>query len=85
MLKRLMEDDFADDHEVTVGVEFGSYLIRVEDKIMKMQIWDTAGQESFSAITKIFYRGSHVVMLTYSMDNASSFENLGKWLADVRT
>ena len=43
MLKRLMEDDFRDDHDVTVGVEFGSYLIKVEDKILKLQIWDTAG------------------------------------------
>ena len=43
VLKRLMEDDFKDDHDVTVGVEFGSYLIKVEDKIFKLQVWDTAG------------------------------------------
>ena len=36
LLKRLMEDDFSDDHDVTVGVEFGSYMIRVEDKIFKL-------------------------------------------------
>mmetsp|Transcript_12963 Transcript_12963/g.20079 ORF Transcript_12963/g.20079 Transcript_12963/m.20079 type:complete len:113 (+) Transcript_12963:189-527(+) len=80
-----MEDDFVEDHDVTVGVEFGSYLIRVEDKILKMQVWDTAGQESFSAITKIFYRGSHVVILAYSVDSGVSFDHLNKWLADVRT
>lgn len=43
MLKRLMEDDFKDDHEITVGVEFGSNMIKVEDKILKLQVWDTAG------------------------------------------
>lgn len=36
ILKRLIDDDFADDHDVTVGVEFGSYLIKVEDKILKL-------------------------------------------------
>ena len=36
VLKRLMEDDFKDDHDVTVGVEFGSYLIKVEEKILKL-------------------------------------------------
>lgn len=85
VLKRLMEDDFKDDHDVTVGVEFGSYLIKVEDKILKLQVWDTAGQESFRSITKIFYRGAHVVMLAYSVINGMSFENLTDWLREVRT
>jgi len=85
MLKRLMEDDFKDDHDITVGVEFGSNLIKVEDKILKLQVWDTAGQESFRSITKIFYRGAHVVMLAYSIINGMSFENLSDWLREVRT
>ena len=80
-----VEDDFKDDHDVTVGVEFGSHLIKVEDKILKLQVWDTAGQESFRSITKIFYRGAHVVILAYSIINALSFENLTDWLREVRT
>jgi len=66
-LKRLTENQFKEDHDVTVGVEFGSFLIKVEDKTLKLQIWDTAGQESFRSITKIFYRGSHAVILAYSI------------------
>ena len=80
-----MDDDFLDDHDVTVGVEFGSYMIKVEEKILKLQIWDTAGQESFRSITKIFYRGAHVVILTYSIINAVTFENLQKWLNEVKS
>jgi Ras-related protein Rab-2A len=80
-----MEDDFRDDHDITVGVEFGSNLIMVEDKILKLQVWDTAGQESFRSITKIFYRGAHVVMLSFSIINGMSFENLTDWLREVRT
>lgn len=76
VLKRLVENEFKDDHDVTVGVEFGSFLIKVEDKILKLQIWDTAGQESFRSITKIFYRGAHCGILAYSINNRASFENL---------
>jgi GTPase SAR1 family protein len=36
VLKRLIDDDFIDEHDVTVGVEFGSFLIKVEDKILKL-------------------------------------------------
>ena len=79
-----MEDDFKENHDVTVGVEFGSYLIKVEEKILKLQVWDTAGQESFRSITKIFYRGAHVVILAYSVVNGMSFENLTDWLREVR-
>ncbi len=71
-----MENEFKDDHDVTVGVEFGSFLIKIEDKILKLQIWDTAGQESFRSITKIFYRGAHAAILGYSITRRDTFENL---------
>ena len=43
VLKRLVENEFKEEHDVTVGVEFGSFLVRIEDKVLKLQIWDTAG------------------------------------------
>ena len=80
-----MEDDFKEDHDITVGVEFGSFMVKVEEKILKLQVWDTAGQESFRSITKIFYRGAHVVILAYSIINGVIFESLSEWLREVRT
>ena len=44
LMKRVMDNEFKTEHQVTIGVEFGSYAIRIDDKIVKMQIWDTAGQ-----------------------------------------
>jgi Ras-related protein Rab-2A len=67
ILKRLTEKKFMEEHDVTVGVEFGLYQARVEEKSYRLQIWDTAGQESFRSITKIFYRGAHAVLLCYSI------------------
>ena len=67
LMHRMCHNEFTDDHEVTVGVEFGSILVKIKDVAFKLQIWDTAGQESFQSITKIFYRGAHGVLLTYDM------------------
>jgi GTPase SAR1 family protein len=68
---------------VTIGVEFNTYLIKVEDKVIRLQIWDTAGQESFRSVTKIFYRGAHAVVLNYPIDSKSSFDNVHHWLNEV--
>ena len=69
---------------MTVGVEFGSYMIKIEDKVFRLQIWDTVGQESFRSITKIFYRGSHAVILGYSVAEKQTFDSLSEWLREIR-
>ena len=47
IMRRGTTNEFTDDHEVTIGVEFGTMLFKIEEQIFKLQIWDTAGQESF--------------------------------------
>jgi small GTP-binding protein len=69
---------------VTIGVEFGSFVVKLEDKIVKLQIWDTAGQESFRSITRIFYRGAHCVFLTYDITREDTFMNVYDWLKEVK-
>lgn len=85
LMHRVTTNEFTDDHEVTVGVEFGSLMIKIEECTFKMQIWDTAGQESFQSITKIFYRGAHAVLLTYSIANKLTFDNLDHWLEEIKS
>lgn len=48
-----------------------------------MQIWDTAGQESFQSITRIFYRGTQAVLLTYDITSMDSFLHIEKWFNEV--
>ena len=69
---------------MTVGVEFGSLLVRMQGIAFKLQIWDTAGQESFQSITKIFYRGAHAVLLTYDLTSMDSFMNLTHWFQEIK-
>ena len=80
ILNRLTQDRFDTEHNCTIGVEFGSLCVKVEDQRLKLQIWDTAGQECFRSVTKIFYRAAHAVFLCYSITNRETFNSLESWL-----
>jgi Ras-related protein Rab-2A len=79
-----MDNDFKEEHNVTIGVEFGSFIIKRDNKIVKLQIWDTAGQESFRSITRIFYRGAHCVFLTYDVTRDDTFLDVIDWLKEAK-
>uniref|UniRef100_S4RMV7 Uncharacterized protein n=1 Tax=Petromyzon marinus TaxID=7757 RepID=S4RMV7_PETMA len=75
LLARIMDNEF----KITIGVEFGSFVIKMEEKIVKLQIWDTAG-----SITRIFYRGAHCVFLTYDITRDDTFVNVIDWLKEIK-
>lgn len=85
LMHRVTTNEFMEDHEVTVGVEFGTLMLKIEDTTLKLQIWDTAGQENFQSITKIFYRGAHGVFLTYNVTSLESFQHLDNWYDEVKS
>ncbi|KAK2463872.1 hypothetical protein APHAL10511_004177 [Amanita phalloides] len=86
LLFRLTDQRFLANPDPTLGVEFGSKLITIpdEDKIVKLQCWDTAGTESFRSITRSYYRGAAGCLLVYDVTSRKSFINARTWLADVR-
>jgi Ras-related protein Rab-2A len=57
ILLRFTEARYKLEHEPTLGVEFGSKILKINDLDIKIQIWDTAGQESFKSITRSYYKG----------------------------
>ncbi|GJN39998.1 hypothetical protein PR202_gb29158 [Eleusine coracana subsp. coracana] len=56
----------------------------VEGKTIKAQIWDTAGQERYRAITSAYYRGAVGALLVYDVTKAMTFENVNRWLKELR-
>lgn len=84
ILNRLTKNEFNEQHNVTIGVEFGNYMMRIANRhVITLQIWDTAGQESFRNITRIFYKGSHAVIMVYDITREESFENMKVWREEV--
>lgn len=70
---------------MTIGVEFASRIIEIDsDTNVKLQIWDTAGQESFRSVTRSYYRGSIACILCYDITRPRSFQNCKKWLEDIQ-
>jgi small GTP-binding protein len=84
LLSRFMRNEFYSDSKSTIGVEFGTMLISMEDKLVHAQIWDTAGQERYRAITSAYYRGAVGAMLVYDLTSALSFQALARWLRELR-
>ncbi|KAI7870601.1 ras family-domain-containing protein [Spinellus fusiger] len=71
-------------HDLTIGVGFGTRFVTMDGQQIKLQIWDTAGQESFRTITRSYYRGAAGALLVYDITRRDTFENLSTWLEDVR-
>ena len=84
ILSRLIKQQCNEDHNVTIGVEFGNYLMQINDyHFMKLQIWDTAGQESFRSITRIFYKGSHAALVVFDITDERTFNHLPDWKQEI--
>uniref|UniRef100_A0A8C9UK38 RAB2B, member RAS oncogene family n=1 Tax=Spermophilus dauricus TaxID=99837 RepID=A0A8C9UK38_SPEDA len=71
-------------HDLTIGVEFGARMVNIDGKQIKLQIWDTAGQESFRSITRSYYRGAAGALLVYDITRRETFNHLTSWLEDAR-
>ena len=85
ILSKYLSNEFDPDSKATVGVEFGTKDFKIDNNIVKVQIWDTAGQERYRSITNAYYKGAKGSLLVYDITNPKSFENLDKWLSDLKT
>jgi small GTP-binding protein len=71
-------------HDLTIGVEFGARHVQIDGRSIKLQMWDTAGQESFRSITRSYYRGAAGALLVYDITRRETFNHLTDWLAEAR-
>nr|CCA16157.1 Rab2 family GTPase putative [Albugo laibachii Nc14] len=84
LLLQFTDKRFQPVHDLTIGVEFGARMINIESKQIKLQIWDTAGQESFRSITRSYYRGAAGALLVYDITRRETFNHLTLWLKEAR-
>lgn len=84
LLLQFTDKRFQPVHDLTIGVEFGARMISIDGKQIKLQIWDTAGQESFRSITRSYYRGAAGALLVYDITRRDTFNHLTTWLDDAR-
>lgn len=100
LLLQFTDKRFQPVHDLTIGVEFGARMINIDQKQVclkshfefefkkfqiKLQIWDTAGQESFRSITRSYYRGAAGALLVYDITRRDTFNHLTTWLGMCRS
>jgi small GTP-binding protein len=83
ILKRLIDDVFEPESQSTIGVEFLASQVEVDGAPVRLQIWDTAGQEHFRSIAKAYFRSAIGVILVFDLSDRKSFEDLNQWLTNI--
>ena len=85
IINRYTRDDFAQDLESTLGANYSQKKIVRHGKKIRLDLWDTAGQEKYRAIGRHFYKESYIVCLVYDITSKSSFENIKKiWYPELK-
>ena len=84
IISRLIKDKFKEEYSPTVGYEFTTYLIKVNNIVLKMQLWDMCGDENYRSALFNLYRNTVVGILVYSVCSRESFNNLETWITNLK-
>ena len=85
IINRIIDKSFNNITEATLGIDFVSKNIRFRGQNIKIQIWDTGGQEKFKGLIPLFVRNSSIAFIVYDISNHSSFDNIPKWISYVKS
>ena len=84
IIGRIVDNPFSDTYEVSIGVDFISKNIRFHGQNIKLQIWDSAGQEKYKGLIPSYVRNSSIVFIVYDIANRASFDNVPNWIKFVK-
>ena len=84
IINRIIDNPFNDTYEVSIGIDFMSKNIRFRGQNIKIQIWDSAGQEKYKGLIPSYVRNSSIIFIVYDVSNRSSFENVLNWISFVK-
>ncbi|EDR24605.1 GTP-binding protein ryH1, putative [Entamoeba dispar SAW760] len=85
IIGRFMTGDFSTGYEATIGTDFSTKTMTFQNKSIQLQIWDTAGQERYRSLIPSYIRDSSAAVIVYDINDRQSFENVDKWIEDVRS
>ena len=84
-LMRYSENVFIENYITTIGLDYKLKTVKLDSgKTIKVQLWDTAGQDKYRTIAKNYYKGSHGILLLYDITKQSSFDNIREWIRDIK-
>ena len=85
LLLRYCENSFQESHLATIGLDFRLKTITLENnRKIRIQIWDTAGEDRFRSITRNYYKGAHGIVLIYDVTDQQSFQHIKDWVDKIK-
>lgn len=84
LVQRFCNNEFSEGPAETIGIEFTTHKVKINNTKISLQIWDTAGQEKYKSLGKMYFRDSVAVLLVFSVTDYESFEHLEQWYDDAR-
>ena len=83
ILNRFLNDTFIEDYQATIGLDFQSKNVKIDNQDIHLLLYDTAGQEKFRSLIPMYTRDANIILLVYDISNRDSFTNLTHWLKDL--
>ncbi|KAH8857747.1 Ras-related protein [Schistosoma japonicum] len=85
LMKSFVEGNFSPVSDPTIGVDFFSRTVRIQEEVfVKLQLWDTAGQEKFRSITASYYRNCVGVIIVFDLTDRETFDHISDWYEEAR-
>ena len=86
IIKRFVNETFKDNNSSTIGANSLIKIIKHKNNKYRLNIWDTAGQEKYQSLSKLFYRDAYIIVLVYDLTNKKSFDSLKEnWYPDIKS
>ena len=80
LLLKYVDDYFPNVYVTTIGVEYKTKKVKINDLNITLQIWDTAGQERFRSLAKSFMKGADGILFVYDITSKQSFDSIRNWI-----
>ena len=85
LTSKAAKNSFEEYYQATVGFEFLTFNLRLDNTVIKLQIWDTCGQEIYRSLITSYYKNASLAVIVYAINDKNSFEDIEMWIKEVRT
>lgn len=85
LLKKYIDNSFTSDSQTTIGCSFNSKLIHIGKRDIKLDIWDTAGQEKYRSMLPMYYKNARIIFICFDLSTPGDnlMENINYWLSEL--
>jgi len=84
IIYRFVENKFSENYRATINLDFSYKNMKINDKIFRIQLWDTAGQEEFQSISRGYYKSGACALVVYDITDRETFNNVSSWVEECK-